>query len=66
MTKQSQVSMMAAEAFCREVDARCMKAIDVSAFKNASITLGAVQEYPQVAMQADLPQATPGNTKGLV
>lgn len=56
MGKQSSFSMMAAEAFCHVVDERCMQSIDVSAFKNASITIGAVQEYPQVAVQKDLEQ----------
>ncbi len=68
MGNQSNFSIMAAEAFCKAVDERCMQSIDVSAFKNVSLSVGAALDTSSFKLQADLSEfiKPDGNTQGIV
>lgn len=69
MGNQTTCSIMAAEAFCKAVDERCLPGIDLSkalgGLTNVSAQLGAVQQAP-TASQADLPQRSDSNTGRIV
>lgn len=70
MGNQSNFSIMAAEAFCKAVDERCLPGIDLSkalgGLSNVSTQAGAMTQVPQ-GVQADLDKfiKPDGNTNGI-